>query len=221
MSEDMERILEEVLIARVTDGEATNRDWAEVERLAEQDPLLWRRLAEAQRSHALLSRAVEDQIAVAELIEAPAGVRTGVLATIGRVREYSGWAIAAMLALIFVGARLGWLGAMGLGSGSQQAGFITVPVADTTMTPDDAWAAYIDKGTQTGQVLGEMPAMVVEARPIHSEGGTTYEVVVVKRVITVERVTDPTMLRVQRNDAGDAVLIPNGSGFPASSEQPL
>lgn len=221
MSEAMERILEEVLIARVTDGEATHRDWVEVERLAELDPSLWRRLAEAQRSHAILSRAVEDRIAVAELVDVPSDASVGVLATIGRMRAYGGWAIAAMLALMFVGARFGWLpfGAS-TSSDAVQAATLVLPTS-REMTPDLAWASYIDEGTRSGQVLSEMPPVFVEARPVPGSNGTRFEVVVIKRVIAREVVTDPTMLSVQRDDAGRAVLVPHGTGFPASREQPL
>ncbi len=217
MNGEHERILEEVLITRVTDGEASARDWAEVERLAERDPAMWRRLAEAQRAHAILSRAVEDSIAASELVELPAGEPTGVLATIGRVREYGGWALAAVLAIAFIGVRLGGVPGGGQpGAGGVFQGGLT-PVS---MTPEHAWANYIDAGTRSGQVLGEMPSVLVEARPLGGDG-TQYEVIVLKRVFAKEIVTDPTVFGVQRDDVGRPVLVPEQRGFPASGEQPL
>lgn len=219
MSGEHERILEEVLITRVTDGEASARDWAEVERLAERDPAMWRRLAEAQRAHAILSRAVEDSIAASELVELPAGEPTGVLATIGRVREYGGWALAAMLAIAFIGVRLGGVpGGSPTGPGGVLTSGMTIPVS--SMTPEHAWANYIDAGTRSGQVLGEMPSVLVEARPLGADG-TQYEVIVLKRVFAKEIVTDPTVFGVQRDDVGRPVLVPEQRGFPASGDQPL
>lgn len=218
MNADHERILEEVLISRVTDGEASARDWSEVERLAERDPALWRRLAEAQRAHAILGRAVEDAIAVADLIDPPADARPGVLASIGRVREYGGWAVAAVLTLAFVVARIDSARRPSNDNADRMIG--AGMMLPASMTPDHAWANYIDEGTKTGQVLGEMPAVLVQARPLAGDG-SKYEVIVVKSVMAREIVKDPTMFGVQRDDGGRAVLVPERGGFPSTGQQPL
>src|SRR5258705_9501274 len=67
----------EVLLSRVVDGEATDGEWAEFRALADSELPIeasssWRHLSKAQRSQALMSAAIGDELAAAERIEAPA-----------------------------------------------------------------------------------------------------------------------------------------------------
>lgn len=91
---------EDVLIGRVVDGEASQQDFDELERLGSADPEVWRRLATAQRAHARLERAVEDRIALAELIELPRQRWLGGGGVIAKIGLAGGWLAAAALGVV-------------------------------------------------------------------------------------------------------------------------
>lgn len=178
---------EDILIGRVTDGEASPHDWSELEQIAKDDAHVWVRLATAQRAHARVARVVDEQVSIAELVELPeAPVHP--ISVWQRAARLGGWAAAAALAI-----------AWGVQGPSEQAGLIprlhVVPP-----TSEQAYADYVNAGLAEGRVVGELTPQVLEAQPI--EGGEGYETLIVRRIVERSRVTGAVELRVTVNDAG-------------------
>lgn len=199
---DREPTREDVLIGRVVDHEASSGDWESLERLAEKDAGVWERLGRAQRVHARLEREVEDEIAIAELIDLPRREIAG-YSLAGRFRQYAGWAVAAVLAVAFVGS-FGLHRQFGsIPPGAGQAA-TTIPVSFTS--PDEALQAYYRSGREKGLVLGEMPAVLIDARPI--AGGNEKEVIFVRQIAERRILTDLSVLSVEVTEDGRSLAVP-------------
>lgn len=181
---------EDVIVGRIVDGEATPHDWQELDRLAHEDPDVWRRIAQAQRAHARLERAVEDEIAVAELIELPIEQHSAVYELVTRVRAYGGWAVAAVLTLALLGNFN-----MPTPSGSMRAGL--------SLSPDQAYDQYISTGMEEGRVVSEMPALLVDAG--EADNG---QVLIIRRIMERVRVEETPFYQVKTNEFGERVLSP-------------
>lgn len=213
---------EEVLIGRVTDGEATAADWSELESSARDDPAVWQRLAASQRAHARFEHAVEDQIAICELIEAPDRRALAARGVARRFREYGGWAAAAALGLAWLGVQGGAL--PGWGSGSNGAspgparpvnsgyesnlagGMIGADGAGTqfvSLPYDEAYDQYKRAGLASGRVLGELPMLLIEARP--ADDGQGQDVLFVRRVVERVRSANVNVLNVQTDEHGQPI----------------
>lgn len=205
---------EDILVGRVTDGEASPSDWTELEALAQADPALWTRLAQSQRAHARLARAVDEHAAIAELVELPLETHS-VLARIGGgLTRYAGWAIAAMLAIAWSSQTLG-TGAnpnptsndatASLGSSILNAGGNDQPrvLNAANRTHDDAYRDYINLGMAEGRVLSELEPVILEATP--SLDGTTLSIVVVRQTLERREVTDLREWRVLTDEHGNLV----------------
>lgn len=198
---------EDVLIGRVVDGEANDADWADLERLARGDADIWKRLAHAQRVHARLERAVEDAIAVAELVDAPI-YRPG-RGFWGSARSSMGWAVAAIFAIALVGRFQQYLPSPSSVMPAQQAGFVSLNAA----SPDQAYNRYINAGIADGRVVGEMDPVLLEARQSTSATGEpVHEVIVLRRV--VERIAGENMpvYTIHRDEHG--LPVPQPMEFP-------
>lgn len=199
---------EDVLIGRVVDGEANDADWADLERLARADGDIWKRLAHAQRVHARLERAVEDAIAVAELVDAPI-YRPG-RGFWGSAKSSLGWAVAAALAVALVGRFHQFIPTgSDVMTPAQQAGIIPLSAA----SPDEAYNRYINAGIADGRVVGEMDPVLLEARELTSESGEPVrEVLVLRRV--VERIAGENMpvYTIHRDEHG--LPVPKPVEFP-------
>lgn len=199
---------EDILIGRVTDGEASAADWAEIEALAAADAGVWTRLACAQRAHAALTAAVDDELTVAELVSLP---DPAVMARAGdertrsmqhpsvRWRAYSGWAAAAMLALAWAGA-----GKWGTPGGARG---VTAGPGDiaATLAPDALLQKYVDKGRADGRVLMELPLVMVESGPAPDGKGT--QVVYMRRLL--EQTTVTGVYEVGRDETGQFLPVPS------------
>jgi hypothetical protein len=199
---------EEVLVGRVVDHEASAGDWAELERLALVDTGVWERLASAQRAHARLSAAVEDYVAVSELVELDAlRPRRDIAGTIGR---FGGWAIAASLAVAW-----GMMATMG--------GAPTTPVANNNannaalvptdpaqggpfdvsyISPDEAENQWIGAKLRAGQPVTEFPGELLEVRA--TKDGE-YRIVVLRKFMEERRVKDMSAWRILEDDHGNVV----------------
>lgn len=178
----MDPTREDILIGRVTDGEASPADWHELESLAAADASVWSRLASAQRRHAELERAVDDALTIAELIEAPDAFADPAMRLSVRWRSYAGWAAAAAIALTWAGASSFNLipGPSGL---VQTTSMVPVPLGT-----DELMSRYLDTGKREGRVLAELPMVMVESRP--SLDGHGSEIVYLRQVLERVRVED-------------------------------
>ena len=191
---------EDVLIGRVSDGEATPNDWQELERLASKDGGVWSRLASAQRAHARLSEAVEDEIAVSELVGLPRA-KSRVGAIISKGIGIAGWGVAAALAIIvFTGGR-----GMALGPGdgtSRPAG----PITDATpVSFEDAADQYVEIGKREGRVLRELPSKMIDTRGFGEGNGRG--VLYVRMFLERQRVDGMDVFDMQHSDSGEPVPV--------------
>lgn len=187
---------EEILIGRVVDGEATGADWSELDALARGDGAVWTRLAGAQRSHADLARAVDDELTVAELTEPPGRVTLAAQGAVSyRWRVYSGWAAAAAVALT-------WATASGLGIAPRVPGVTT-----SSLGPDALLTQYMDSGKAQGRVLGELPMVMIETTPVSAVGedGQRVEVVYIRRVL--ERAVVNGVYTLGQDEHGDPTPV--------------
>lgn len=202
---------EEILIGRVTDGEASPSDWQELESLAAIDATVWTRLAAAQRRHAELERAVDDALTIAELVEAPefladSGVRLSM-----RWRSYAGWAAAAAVALA-------WAGASRFNIASGPAGGQMSTLAPVSlMNPDELMNRYLDEGKREGRVLAELPMVMVESRPLADGQGS--DVIYLRQVLERVRVQD--VYRMGEDDLGRPTPLPVAPRIQPANPDPI
>lgn len=191
---------EDILIGRVVDGEATPSDWGELEHMSRADAALWQRLAHSQRAHARLERAVEDEIAVAELVELPEPVN--VIASFrSRWQLWGGWAVAAGLALAWLGAGNGPV-MLRTPTGGGPANPDTASLVQASGSLDDMLAQYIDKGRQNDRVVNVMPLQLIGTRELEPGKGT--EVLFGRTIVERMIVTDLRPLRVLTDESGKA-----------------
>lgn len=198
---EFEPTREEILITRIVDGEAFEDDWREFEALASTDAALWQRLARAQREQDMLERDVQDAVAVAELIDIPnASVHS--FALMARFRQYSGWAVAAIISL----ALLTVMGYQVTGSGTpgNQAGVMMTIPAD--MPAEQIFESYMDNGLAQGVVVGEGPTLLVDVQIL--TGGNGYVVQVMRQIIERRELQDLQMFNQVRQPNGQLDYIP-------------
>lgn len=185
---------EDVLIGRVVDGEAFASDWEALEKLAGADGGVWERLGRAQRSHARLERDVEDAIALADLVEIPRAAVASQSMNL-RIRQYGGWAAAAALALAWAGLS----GVLPVRSGNT-AGL------GPSLSADEAYEQYVDRGTTSGRLIRELPLQLVQARDLGE--GRGKEVLYYRMLLERRTVPDVSVLSVQSDEHGDPRLVP-------------
>ncbi len=156
---------DDILINRVVDGEATPADWAELDVVARRDPAIWARLAESQRSHASLQRAVEDTLTVAELVDLPHPAERLERAWDSRVRVWGGWMVAALVAIAWAG-NFAQIRAMRAEQSGADPNANTAELAGlTSLSPDQLLQAYMQSGIENGRIVGEMPMVMLETVP--------------------------------------------------------
>jgi hypothetical protein len=203
-----ESIREDVLIGRVVDGEASAGDWSALERLASSDAGVWRRIAQAQRDHARLERAVEDRIAVAELVNLPLapGRRPPVLARIG---QWGGWAAAAVVTIVLGAAQLDRDGvgpAWGPGAPQVAEASLFGP-ALFQASPQQAFDRYISAGMADGRVVAEMPATLLEFDPSRLDA-QPGQILIVRRIVERVDASSASVLTIEANEHGDPAFVP-------------
>ena len=182
----MDGVDAERLISRIVDGEATDAERAEFERLASASPELFEELAAAERAHGLLAGAVAAELDALASIGPAGGVagggigggvgsgggfaeageeaRSGLRRRIGLVGAWGGWGVAAAL-LLGMFLPLGEVVVAGGGEEAaavQNAGFGFGSI-------DEAMRAYMSRGVESGRVLDPEPRFVLlDARPAES-----------------------------------------------------
>ncbi|MCX5691144.1 MAG: hypothetical protein NTV94_15385 [Planctomycetota bacterium] len=202
----------DILVTRVVDGRDTAADWRALEAMASADPSMWRVLAQAQRDHRALSRAVRGQTAVAERVSAPAHVlrraegsysfqREAMARRTRQVSTWAGWAAAAAIALAFVG-RVGVGPATSAGPiDGTQAG-LSLPVSNAA----DALQTYLNEGRQNGRVIGEQPMRMLGFEQLPDGAGyrVVYERPIIESAVvslpynlTTDELSQPGMVQVQ------------------------
>ena len=89
----------EILLTRLVDQQATEQDQLRFEQLAEDDPTLWRTLAEQQQEMAALSDTVIEQLVAADRVELPSR-----RASITPIKPFAfiGWAAAIIIAAVWI-----------------------------------------------------------------------------------------------------------------------
>ena len=190
------------LISQAIDCESGTAQWEEFALRADAQPRLWRQLAESQRDELSLIRTMASASVVADAVAAPAirlRAEPAHIDTSMRIRQWSGWAVAALVAITaFI--RGGLPVQSPLSPGSQQAG-LGAPIQSAA----DAFNSYIEKGKETGAVVGEVPAKVlVDTRPAAS--GKGYELLYLRQVL--ERTVVPDLYQVNGQDeSGQPMLI--------------
>lgn len=200
------------LIWRAIDGDATGQEWRELADIAQRDPHLWQQLGESLRDQAAFARAINASAAIAETVEVPVAAdrpassvslpHEPTLPTIGRIGAWCGWLVAAGLALAWsIGIDAGRGRALPDGGAPvNSAGMVNTAAAA------DLLAAYVDKGSEEGFVIGEVPQRVlVETRPAPT--GSGYVVVYLRQIM--ERTTVPDLYEVNAQDElGRPTLVP-------------
>lgn len=196
----------DLLISRVADGEASLADWSAFSALAERTPQAWKRLAQAQRDHRSLSLAVGVALHGAERVELPsrdaaeAFLHSGrAVSPAYRIRQYGGWAVAAAVALAWVGMSGGQL-RVGK-QGTETASIIPAGYFKVT-SPDDALALYREQGKKDGRFIAEVPVLL-ESSPAAT--GTGYEVVYVRQLLEKARVDN--LLRFAQDESGRLIPV--------------
>jgi len=196
----MEPTNTDILISRIVDDEATSKDWESFEQLAALEPDVWKKLAREQRDAANLRSAVGAAVEAADAIELPLDI-AGAGAEHVFSRRFSpwiGWAMAAAVALAWLGADL-------------------VPTINTDLTPtnqagidfipasaDDALNQYREVGEQEGRYIGEMPKIMVEARTMPD--GNRVEVIYLRQLLEREIVNG--VYGLGEDDQGRATPVP-------------
>lgn len=194
---------EDILIGRVIDGESSASDWSQLEAMASADPGVWQRLAEAQRAHAQLSKAIEDRLAVVELVGIP-DPEPVPLPWVAVFQRWGGWALAAMLCFAWVFSQQLPVQQRpsqthsGFGSGAVQ------PVFVRNTTPEDAWSDYIETARLANHLVSELPPMLVQAHRLPSGA---HQVFYVRRSLEQATLTDIAELRVSEDEQGTPLLF--------------
>ncbi len=217
--------LRDILISRAVDGRARPEDWHTIETLGREEPAFWRDLALAQRDDRALSQAVSAAAGRADGIDLPeaeladairANPRAVVVRRTRLAAAWSGWAVAALVALAMVTRSQP---VPGNATTSNLAG---VPGAGAIGTAADALNSYLELGKKDGTVLGEMPDKLL-VRTSKVEGGEGYEVVFVRQI--VERARVPGLYKLSSDEAGNAtpvrIVIPPMETVPISEDGPM
>lgn len=196
----------DLLISRAIDGDIAAEEWFELEAAAAADPSVWRQYAHSQRDHLALCSAVESATTIADTMELPP-VHMAVHHAeahssfrLNRLGAWTGWAVAALVAVVAT-ARLNQTAPVQPIDSMQNAGIGTSAFESAA----DAFQAYLEKGRESGAVVGEMPGRVlVDTRPATTGAG--YEVIFIRQVM--ERTIVPDLYQVTgRDEAGRPTLV--------------
>ncbi len=203
----MDHLHDDILISRAIDGDATAAEWDELTARADANPTIWRNLAATLREHGAFARAVNAGVAVADSIEMPApGIAPTVrpaatlprLGGLSRLGGWSGWAIAAVLTIAWVGSVLNLVRTNPASTGTGSAHSLTNHAGfGDGASAADLLQAYLDKGRQEDLVIAEVPERVlIETRP--SGTGRGYELLYLRQIL--ERIVVPDLYEFYSQD---------------------
>lgn len=205
----------DILISRVVDGTAREHDWSALEAMSATDAGVWRDIAVAQRQHARLveevGRAIEAADRVELEVEEPPIVIGRISSGRGSLARWGGWAAAAAVGLAWVSSVRGPI--VDGDTNQSSLGSTMLPISADTVkqkfSNDDLLQMYVDKGRDTGQVVGVVPQyQVIEAVP--AQGGRGQIEVYFARVI-VERTLVNDWSQFSATESGE--LAPSSIKF--------
>jgi len=193
---------EELLIGRVASNEADDAEWRDFESVAASDVGAWERLARSLRDELQMRAALDRALAPADDVAAPAEASpiAGMISA-RRAGSWSGWAVAAAVAIVWVGVGIFAPGGAGGGDPTPLTAGIN---ASNFASPEDALTAYKQIGAQHGRVLDELPLVMIETRPIGDSG--RFEVLYVRQLL--ERAPVDSTWRLDRDDTGRRAPVP-------------
>ena len=191
----------DLLIARIIDADAGPGDWERFRAEASRDPTIWRELSDAQSDHEALRESVRAAGSVADRVGLPIDAMGSHQRRFDAAARWSGWGVAAMVALAWIGGALSGPAPTPNGAGMVQTGSLT-PLQRAT--PDEALGRYLDAGRARGRVVGEMPdPVIVETRPT---GSGSIEVIYLRQIIE-RREVDRAYRRVS-DEFGNPGVVP-------------
>ena len=204
---------EQLLVSRVIEPDATSEAWDELTAAAISNPTLWRQTAEALRDHHAMTRAVNASVVIADDVSTTPRTsrlahRWAVDAVPSERRQllrWSGWAVAALVALAWVS------GLSNVRSnGTMNAGFVS-----STLTAAEHLENYYTQGRREGRVFDEVPEKIlVQTRP--SPTGDGVEIIFIRQIL--ERTTLPGLYHYQGEDeSGRPMLV----RFEANAKPPM
>ena len=164
----MTEVRQEILISRIIDGDANTAEWDELTAMAERDPRLWRTVVESVRDHQAFARGMNAAAQAADRFDALSTSAHDTRGVIARIGSWSGWGVAAVVALVWV---------IGLG---------VVKDAEA-LTPEEHFQQYVELGQESGLVMNELSERIV-LEILRDEQGGPKELMVLRGV--VELVTD-------------------------------
>ncbi|HMN42095.1 MAG TPA: hypothetical protein PKE29_14720 [Phycisphaerales bacterium] len=204
----------DLLVSRIAGGEASADDWTAFNALAAHTPEAWKSLAQAQRDQHSLSLAVGVALHAADHVDLPGRDAADALFQRGRwrqdashspawarARSMGGWAVAAALALAFLGNRFGVINIQDSPGPSNTASVIPANYFPIN-NPDDALALYRTQGRQSGRVIAEMPVLL-DSRPATT--GRGFEVVYVRQILERAQVND--LYRFTKDEANRPIPV--------------
>ncbi|HWB20629.1 MAG TPA: hypothetical protein VG711_10035 [Phycisphaerales bacterium] len=189
----------DILISRIVGGEASETEWSQFTAQATAQPSLWQRLAMTQRDHGLIAAATEQIVSAADHVELPMEAfevsaaerdssRHYRIETHLRSKQWAGWAVAALVAVAFF-VRSSIHNYNQSGTAVNTAGLGSNVLDLSKASPDSVLQAYLNKGQQSGQVVGMVPTkLLMDTKPV--EGGQGYEVLFVRQIIERTRIHD-------------------------------
>ncbi|MCH8823168.1 MAG: hypothetical protein IH984_06625 [Planctomycetes bacterium] len=191
----------ENLVSHVVDGDASSDQWNELNELAENNPLVWRELANTLRDHQSFSRGVNATVAAADNIPLPENIvepsfdlapEDPVLRP-RRVGHWGGWAVAAMIALA-------WVGGINL-TGTTGNGLNT----GLNLSAAEYLDKYKEQGKKEGLVYDELPEKIfLDSK--EAESGKGFDILYVRLI--VEKTVVPNLYHLGSEDEnGSPVLV--------------
>lgn len=186
---------QDILITRAVDAAATPEDWREIEALALADPSLWKRLAHEVRTHSLLTGALDAATATADAVELDPQRTHAAGAFRLRLRAWSGWAAAAVIALAWIG------GAAILNSPAFPGSFAGVSAMPASA--EEALDQYRALGVQEGRYLYELPMVMVDSQ--RDPDSERIEILYMRRIL--ERAEISAMYTAAPDEEGKPVPV--------------
>lgn len=191
----------ENLISSVVDSNASSSEWNELTQLAENNPLVWRELANTLRDHQSFTRGVNAKVAVADNTPLPENIiepsydlaPEDPALRPRRLGHWGGWAVAAMIALAWVGG-INLTGTTGNGLN-----------AGLNLSAADYLDKYKEQGKKEGLVYDELPEKIfLDSK--EAESGKGFDILYVRLIVEKTFVLDLYHLGSE-DENGSPVLV--------------